>query len=50
MLGRLLGYGSVTVSTAGGGAAPIVMQGLADPLAAKEVLERMRARAVREAP
>jgi hypothetical protein len=48
VLGRVLGYGGVIVDTAGGGAAPITMQGLADPLAAKELLERMRSRAMRE--
>lgn len=42
VLGRLLGYGSVVVQTAGSQQAPITMVGLADPLAAKETIERWR--------
>ena len=42
VLGRILGYGSVVVQTAGGQQAPITMVGLADPLAAKETIERWR--------
>lgn len=42
LLGRLFGYGSVTVQTAGGNQAPITMVGLADPLGAKETIERWR--------
>lgn len=48
LLGRLLGYGSVIVTTAGGGAAPITMHGLGDPLGAKETIERWRGRYLRE--
>lgn len=47
VLGRLLGYGSLTLSTAGG-APPIALQGLSDANAAKETIERLRARVVRE--
>lgn len=42
LLGRILGYGTVTVQTAGGSQAPISMIGLADPLAAKETIEGWR--------
>ncbi|HET6405811.1 MAG TPA: PH domain-containing protein, partial [Candidatus Thermoplasmatota archaeon] len=42
LLGRLLGYGSVTLQTAGSNQAPITMIGLAEPLAAKETVERWR--------
>jgi len=48
VLGRLLGYGSVVVQTAGSQQAPITMVGLADPLAAKESIERWRDRALSE--
>ena len=47
--GRLLGYGSVTLNTAGSAAAPITMEGLADPLGAKEAIEAWRDRALGEA-
>lgn len=47
VVGRLLGYGSLTLSTAGG-APPIALQGLSDANAAKEIIERLRARVVRE--
>ncbi|HVM45264.1 MAG TPA: PH domain-containing protein [Candidatus Thermoplasmatota archaeon] len=46
ILGRVLGYGSVTLQTAGSNQAPITMIGLADPLAAKEAIERWRDAAV----
>lgn len=42
VLGRLFGYGSVVVQTAGSQQAPITMVGLGDPLAAKETIERWR--------
>lgn len=45
-LGRLLGYGSLVLQTAGGTQAPITMVGLADPLGAKEAIERWRDAAV----
>lgn len=48
VLGRILGYGSVVVQTAGSAQAPITMVGLADPLAAKETIERWRDRALAE--
>lgn len=48
LLGRLLGYGSVTLSTAGGGNAPIQLRGLRDPLAAKETIEALRDAYLRE--
>lgn len=48
LLGRILGYGSVTLSTAGGGNAPIVMRGLRDALDVKEVIERLRDGYLRE--
>ena len=42
LIGRLFGYGSVTLQTAGSNQAPITMIGLAYPLAAKEAIERWR--------
>lgn len=46
LLGRIFGYGSVTLQTAGSNQAPITMIGLAAPLAAKETVERWRDAAV----
>lgn len=46
VLGRLLGYGSITLTTAGG-APPVTLAGLRDATAAKERIERLRARALR---
>lgn len=46
LLGRLLGYGSVTLQTAGSNQAPIKMIGLGDPLAAKETIEAWRDRSI----
>jgi len=46
ILGKIFGYGSVTLQTAGSNQAPITMIGLAAPLAAKETVERWRDAAV----
>lgn len=46
LLGRIFGYGNVTLQTAGSNQAPITMVGLAAPLAAKETVERWRDAAV----
>lgn len=46
LLGRMFGYGSVTLQTAGSNQAPITMVGLGAPLAAKETVERWRDAAV----
>lgn len=46
LLGRIFGYGSVTLQTAGSNQAPITMVGLPAPLVAKETVERWRDAAV----
>jgi len=40
--GRIFGFGSVIVNSAGSNAAPITMEGLADPIGSKEIIERWR--------
>lgn len=49
LLGRLLGYGTVTLATAGGREGAIHLHGLAKPLQAKEAIEALRGRYLREA-
>ncbi|HVL48120.1 MAG TPA: PH domain-containing protein [Candidatus Thermoplasmatota archaeon] len=44
--GRILGYGSLTINTAGSVGAPAKMIGLFDAIAVKEIIESARARAV----
>ena len=49
VLGRLLGYGTVSLTTAGGAGGAIHLSGLAKPLQAKEAIEALRGRYLREA-
>lgn len=49
LLGRIFGYGTVSLSTAGGEGGAIPLHGLAQPLQAKETIEGLRARYLREA-
>lgn len=46
--GRLLGYGAVSLATAGGQEAAITLNGLGAPLKVKEDIEALRARYLRE--
>lgn len=48
ILGRVFGYASVTVQTAGSNQAPITMVGLADALATKSTIEQWRDRSLAE--
>lgn len=43
VLGRILGYGSININTAGSATQALTMQGLSDPLAVKRLLERAKA-------
>ncbi len=49
ILGRILGYGALTLDTAGSSEAPVRMVGLRAPLEVKELIERTRARYLGEA-
>ena len=48
LLGRLLGYGTVTLTTAGGTDSAIALHALRRPLQAKEEIEALRARSLGE--
>jgi uncharacterized membrane protein YdbT with pleckstrin-like domain len=49
VLGRLLGYGTVSLTTAGGAGGAVHLHGLRTPLQAKEAIEALRGRYLREA-
>ncbi len=43
VLGRIFGYGSININTAGSATQALTMQGLSDPLSVKRLLERAKA-------
>ena len=49
VLGRILGYGTVSLTTAGGAGGAIHLSAIAKPLQAKETIEALRGRYLREA-
>ncbi len=42
VLGRILGYGRISINTAGGNEAPVVFMGVANPDAVKEIIDEAR--------